>query len=261
MNALDISAQALLIAYLLILVPLAVVWYTEAPLKKRMGIAAGRMSLQLLLVALYLKFLFDRDLWWLNALWIIVMIVAANDAIMRGAGIQGTRAFLTLLPGFALVTLPILALVLVLVLRPDPIWQARYLIPIMGMLLGNSLRSNIIGLERCYSSLGKCEEQYVAALMMGASRKEALRPFWTESIVAALSPAVARMATMGLVSLPGMMTGQILGGSSPVLAIKYQIVIILAILASTALSVFTSLWLSRYTFFDSRDLLRRSLFR
>jgi putative ABC transport system permease protein len=123
------------------------------------------------------------------------------------------------------------------------------MIAIGGMLLGNSLRSNVVGLGDFYKSLQRDEQQYFYRLSLGATKFEALLPFAKQSFLAALNPTIATMATMGIVSLPGMMTGQILGGSVPLVAIKYQIAIMIAVLATSVLSIALSiLTTARYSF-------------
>ena len=105
------------------------------------------------------------------------------------------------------------------------------------MLLGNSLTGIIISINAFYRGIQDDESAYFQRLSLSASRKEALLPYYKNAIAASLNPTIASLETMGLVALPGMMTGQILGGSSPIVAIKYQIAIILAILIARYFSV------------------------
>jgi len=142
----------------------------------------------------------------------------------------------------------------------DFIFDARYMIAIGGMVLGNSLRSNVVGLGDFYQSLNKEEQFYFYRLSLGASRFEAMLPFAKRSFTSALNPTIATMATMGIVSLPGMMTGQILGGSVPLVAIKYQIAIMVAILASTVLSIALSILFTVNYSFNKAGVLNKSIF-
>ena len=135
------------------------------------------------------------------------------------------------------------------------------MIAIGGMVLGNSLRSNVVGLGDFYKAIRKDEQLYFYQLSLGATRFEALRSFAKRSFVAAMNPTIATMATMGIVSLPGMMTGQILGGSVPLVAIKYQIAIMIAILASTVLSVSLSIFFTVGKSFDKYGIMNKSIFR
>jgi putative ABC transport system permease protein len=124
------------------------------------------------------------------------------------------------------------------------------------MILGNCLQGNVIALERFYSAIKKNETEYTTYLMLGATRWEAARPYFREAIKAAINPTIAGMGTMGLVSLPGMMTGQILGGSEPWLAVKYQIAIMICIFTSTTLASIINLKLSIALAFNKFDVLK-----
>jgi len=127
------------------------------------------------------------------------------------------------------------------------------------MLLGNCMRGNILALERFYSAITKREREYITYLTMGSSFSEATAPFIREAIGPALAPTLSTMATLGIVSLPGMMTGQILGGSPPITAIKYQIAIMIAIFTAIVISVVVTLLLSMRSTFDEYRTLRKSV--
>jgi putative ABC transport system permease protein len=163
---------------------------------------------------------------------------------------------------FAAVSVGVLfasAYLLVLVIRPPLYYDARYLVPLAGMILGNCLQSNVIGLERFYAALKKNENEYLTYLLLGATRREAVRPYFREAVKAAVNPTLAGMATMGLVSLPGMMTGQILGGGEPWVAVKYQIAIMLCIFAGTTLTGILNLAFSLNIAFDAFDVLKADI--
>lgn len=141
------------------------------------------------------------------------------------------------------------------------IFDARYMIAIGGMVLGNSLRSNVVGLGDFYKSIYREEQLYFYKLSLGATKYEAMLPFIKKSFTAAINPTIATMATMGIVSLPGMMTGQILGGSVPLVAIKYQIAIMVAILASTMLSMALSIFFTVKFTFSKSGVLNKTIFK
>jgi putative ABC transport system permease protein len=168
-----------------------------------------------------------------------------------------------LVPAFISFTLPTFGIVLFLnyfVIGLSNIFSASYLVILSGMLLGNSLRGNIVGISHFYESLRKNEREYLFRLGLGISKKQALLPFLTQSVELALKPSFAAMATMGIVALPGMMTGVILGGASPEKAIKYQIMIMIAIVVSTISSVIMTLLLTGRTCFDEYGILKKEIF-
>ena len=134
--------------------------------------------------------------------------------------------------------------------RLEHLFDARYFVPISGMLLGNMLSTNVMALNSCYSGVEREKQLFQYLLGNGATLSEALAPFMREALIKSINPALASMAVMGLIALPGTMTGQILGGSSPNVAIKYQITIMVTTFASTLISVLLTLWISRKQSFD-----------
>ena len=148
-----------------------------------------------------------------------------------------------------------------LIVSLDNMFDAKYLIAIGGMILGNLLSGNIVGLNNFINNIKKMEKKYLAVLALGADRREALLPYIREGIQASVNPIIASIATIGLVSLPGMMTGQILGGASPVVAVKYQMAIMIAIFVTRILSIFLALFMTIRIGFDKYDMLRKDLFK
>jgi putative ABC transport system permease protein len=118
-----------------------------------------------------------------------------------------------------------------------------------------------VALNHYAASLNSRKPELQTALCFGATRLEATLPFLRESFQRAMTPTVTTVGTLGLVSLPGMMTGQLLGGSFPMVAIKYQIAIMIAIVTAGSLSIFLTLLMVTGRFFDDRDNIRLELFR
>jgi putative ABC transport system permease protein len=202
---------------------------------KSMVVAFIRMVIQLAFVALYLEYIFKLNNALINMLWILVMIIVANQAILRQSGLRFRVFFLSTFPAY-LITIGFIFLTFFIILDVHTLFSARYIIPLGGMILGNTLRGNIVALDRFFHSLFTREDEYIYYLSMGASVKEALQPFISEALKASLAPYIATIATLGLVSLPGMMTGQILGGASPLVAIQYQLMIMVAIFITATIS-------------------------
>jgi len=140
------------------------------------------------------------------------------------------------------------------------VFDARYLIVLGGMLLGNSLRGNIVGIDSFYRSIRKDVKKFLYVLSLGASHHEAMLPYMRESVRLALKPTIASMATMGIVALPGMMTGVILGGTSPEVAIKYQIMIMIGIIVSTVVSVVLTILMTMRVCFTKYGTLKKDIF-
>jgi putative ABC transport system permease protein len=260
MNIIDISSWHLAAGYALLGIPLGVMLWLRLPMLGQTLTAVARMTLQLLFVGFYLQFVFDLNKLWITGAWVVIMILVADVSIVRGCRLRLNRlaggVFLALLAG---TLVPLLAFVL-LVLQGTAGLDAQYVIPICGMILGNCLRADIIGIRTFYESLRKSEKSFQLDLAQGASLKEALHPFVRDSWQAAMAPTVASMATIGLVALPGMMTGVILGGGNPMTAIKYQIAIMIAIFSGTALTVILAIRLTAFNNFTAQGTLDRGLF-
>jgi putative ABC transport system permease protein len=183
----------------------------------------------------------------------------ANQTILRRSGLRFRVFFIVTMPAY-LITVAFCFLTFFIVLDVQTVFTARYIIPLGGMILGNILRGNIISLERLYHSLTRRQEEYIYYISMGASLREALIPFMGEALRSSIEPYLATISTMGLVSLPGMMTGQILGGASPLVAIQYQVMIMAAILVASSLSIFLVMTLSARVAFDPFGRLREKIF-
>lgn len=240
----DITWLDLALFMLLLSIPVAISHWLQLGIGRDIGIAVLRMTLQLLLVGIYLQFLFDLNSVWLNLTWLATMILIGASAILSGAKLPKRLLFLPILTSITLSLLPVLAILLLGLLQPTPTYSAQYLIPLAGMLLGNSLSGNIVALQRLFSALAENRSEYEGRLALGARPKQASMPFVQSALKQSLAPILASMATTGLVTLPGMMTGQILGGSDPMLAVKYQLIILLAIFVVLSVCVTTSLLLS-----------------
>lgn len=256
----EIAPWRLALAFLMAIVPLAIVLWYRVPLTGRILTALARMVAQLLFVGLYLKVVFDLDRAWLTLLWLAVMIVVADLSVIRGCGLRLSRlapaVFIALLAG----TLPPMLYFTGIVLARPEVLEAQYAIPIGGMVLGNCLRSVIVGMRHFLESLRRGEKPYLLALSQGATLREAALPNIQGAFAAALEPTIATVTTVGLVSLPGMMTGVILAGADPFRAVTYQMVIMLAILTGTAGTLWIGLLLVLKTAFTPYGVLDRTVF-
>lgn len=246
-----ISLWGLAAGYLLMLIPLAILLHLGVPILKQTGLALVRMTVQLLLVGFYLQIVFRWNNPWINLAWLAVMVVVADGSILRGCKLRARRLaaplFAAILAGTAV---PVLVFVVLILRRPN--WlDAQYVIPIAGMILGNCLRADIIGLKYFYETIRRSEKAYQLTLTQGARLHEAIRPYFRDALEAALLPTVASMATIGLVALPGMMTGVILAGADPMTAIRYQIAIMIAIFVGTTMAVYLGIRLTIGRSFDA----------
>ena len=256
----DLSIPSTISIFALLLIPVGIFVYLGLGLVRETLISAVRMAVQLMLVGLYLKYIFHLNNIWVNLLWVLVMMTAANSSILGKSGLRRRLFFWRSLAGVAISTLVVSGWFILVAIRPDPLYDARYVIPITGMILGNCQRSNVLSLERFFSGIRRNETEFMTYLMLGASLSEAVRPYLRDSVKAAVNPSISTMATMGIVSLPGMMTGQILGGAMPVEAIKYQVGIMICIFTSMVIAAIVNILLSLPIAFDEYQRLKTSIF-
>ena len=234
-------------------------WRLRLGIGNQMLIAALRSTAQLLLIGLVLKALFNSTNPWLVALLATVMLAVAGYEVMarqkyrlRGVWGYGTGAVSMFLSSFSIATMALLVL-----LQPEPWYRPQYAIPLLGMMLGNTMTGIAVSLDSLTRQTVEKLQQIEARLALGQTAAEAIGDIRRDALRSGLIPIVNSMATAGIVSLPGMMTGQILAGSPPMEAAKYQLMILFLIAAGTGLGSMAAVLLGSKRLFDSRARLRR----
>ncbi|PWD98066.1 ABC transporter permease [Marinilabilia rubra] len=246
----DIEIVDLLIGFSILVLPIIVFLYFRIRLIKDLLVSILRMIGQLFLVAVYLEWIFEKNNAWINSLWVVVMILIGAGTVLKRVKLNWKEyLFPFILAGFISMII-IDSFFLGLVLKLDYVFDARYFVPISGMVLGNSLNHNIVGLSTYFDGLSQKRELYYFILTNSGSKKKAILPFIQDALIKGLNPLLANMSVIGLISLPGMMTGQILGGASPVVAIKYQVMIMLAIFVGCTMTLVLSVLFSGRFLFD-----------
>jgi len=243
-SIIDISWWQLSSFLLILLIPIYINWHFKLGLSRDTALSVARMIAQLILVGFYLQYLFSINSILLNLLWLCLMMAIGASAIIKGAKLNYQRCYMPVLAGVACGLVPLLMILIFGLIAPTPYYSAQYLIPLAGMLLGNSLSGNIVALQHLFNGLEDKHLEYESYLALGASPVQATREFVQRSMRQSLMPILASMSTTGLVTLPGMMTGQILSGVNPMIAIKYQLIIMLAIFVMLTVSISVSLILT-----------------
>lgn len=259
-GTLDIPLIKMVLVYSLLIIPFLIMHKLKLKYTKQVLWAILRMTVQLTFVGLYLNYIFEMQNFLVTLLWIVVMLTITNFVVINRAGLKSKIFFAPTILSISISTFSILLFFVPFVISPNPTFDARYMIPVAGMVLGNALRANVISLERFYSSVHNAKEQHLTYLMMGASLEEAIAPHFRAAAKVAISPIIATIATAGISSLPGMMTGQILGGTFPIVAIKYQIAIMICIFTVMAISTYLNIRLSIKRAFDEFGMLREDIF-
>ncbi len=253
MGTIDIDYSSLGIGLLLMLIPIYFLWKYKTGLVKATVIGSIRMVVQLFFIGLYLRYLFYYDNPIINVLWVIIMVIVASETALTRTQLKRSILMIPISVGFLASAILIGLYFLGIVLQLNNVFSARYFIPIFGILLGNMLTSNVIALDAFYSGLQREQQLYYYLLGNGATRFEALAPFIRQALIKSFTPAIANMAVMGLVALPGTMIGQILGGSSPNVAVKYQLMIIIITVSASMLSLMITIALASQKSFDEYD--------
>jgi len=227
-------------------------------LERQLLIATLRMVVQLIFIGLVLKVLFALvSPWWTGLAALLMILFAGREIWARqerrlvgfwsyglGTGCMLLAASLVTL--FALTTQ----------IRPQPWYDPRYALPLLGMILGNTMTGISLGLHTLSTGLMRDRDAVEAQLMLGAARWQATLPAVRTALRSALMPIVNSMAATGLVFLPGMMTGQILAGAEPMLAVRYQMLIMFLIAGGTGLGALSAVLGGAYRLTDARHRLR-----
>lgn len=254
-TTIPISNYQLAFTVLLILITGGVSVVLKLGLLKSLIWGTIRTFVQLTLVGYALTYIFK-----VNNLGLIIIIItlmcyiASRTAVKRVPNVPNyptMLAFASLLASTYLVG----AIVIGLVISPEPWYSARIAIPIFGMILGNSMNGIALSLDRLYSEVRAHSSEIEAMLTFGATPWEAIHPCVREAIKAGMTPTINSLMIVGLVSLPGMMTGQILGGAAPQEAVRYQIVVMLMVAAAVAIGCLILVGLFYKTFFNQDGAL------
>ncbi len=256
----DLSYLDLAIGLGLILIVAGLSRWEQLKLEGDIAVAAVRTLFQLLAVGYVLKYIFTVHHPALILLAIVVMIVVAARTV-TGRQKKQTRE-LSFLVGFAMTAGSGISLFVAtqIMLQIKPWYEPHYLIPLAGMVIGNSMNGATLAIERIDSEIDLRKSEIEAYLALGATAKQAAASCIRAAMKAALIPTVNSMMVVGIVSLPGMMTGQILSGTSPFIAVKYQIVIMYLIAFSVAVSAYILTKLRFRRYFTPDHQLRDGVF-
>jgi putative ABC transport system permease protein len=252
----------LILPALLVVMDGALSLFLRLKLERQLAIATVRMVLQLVLVGYVLTFLFAAvsPLWTALAALIMVLfasreIVARQKRRLPGIWSYGLGAGCTLLASGTVTMFALLT-----ELRPDPWYHPRYVLPLLGMILGNTMTGISLGLDVLTNGVVRERAAVEACLALGGTRYQALLPVLRDAIWSGLMPTINAMAAIGLVSVPGMMTGQILAGVEPIDAVKYQLLIMFLIAGGTGLGTLAAVMGGARLLTDHRHRLRLDRF-
>ena len=258
MKAIPLDLLDLALAGVLVLLNGGLSLALQLGLARQLAIATVRMIVQLALIGLVLTWLFETVSPWLTALAALTMVLFAGNEIrlrqarrLRGFWAYGLGTSCMLLAAGVVTVFALTTQV-----QPDPWYHPRFALPLLGMILGNTMTGISLGLDTLTTGLVRERNAVEAQIALGATRREALLPVTRSALRAALMPIINSMAATGLVALPGMMTGQILAGAPPAEAVRYQILIMFLIAGGTGFGTLAAVWLGSRRLFDERERLR-----
>jgi putative ABC transport system permease protein len=229
-------------------------------LERRLLIAAVCTVVQLLCIGFVLEWVFRLNRWYVVLAMMSIMTLVAGVAAIQRTGFRYPGIWVRSVSATWASSWLVGMLALFVIVRVRPWYTPQYAIPLLGMILGNTLNGVSLGLDRFGNELSGRRDEVESLLALGATRWEAVRRPIQQSVKTGLIPTINAMMVVGIVSLPGMMTGQLLAGTSPVEAVKYQIVIMFLIASGTALGTVLVVLLSfRRLFNDDHQFVRALL--
>jgi putative ABC transport system permease protein len=257
MNAIiDLTVWQVTLAYVFVLIVLAIVKVRGIKREKEIVISSVRMTLQLILTGYILVYVFHNPNPFITGGIILLMeTFAVYTVFKKFKGKLSNHLKKVIAFSMSIGTLSCLLYFLLVVVRISPWYDPQYFVPIAGMLIGNSMTGISLGVKSLLEGMTTQKTMVEEALILGATPQAATRSIINNTFDAAIMPTINSMVGMGIVFLPGMMTGQILSGTLPTTAIAYQIAIMLGILGAVALTVIIMLQLGYRTFFNKEDQL------
>jgi putative ABC transport system permease protein len=252
LSTLDLGIAALLVLALALLS-----MRLKAGISRQLLIAAARTAIQLTLIGLVLKTLFANvHLAWVTLMALFMLLVAGREVMVRQKRrFRGWWGYALGTVSMFLSSFTVAVFTLVVILGETPWYTPQYAIPLLGMLLGNTMNGIAIAMDRLTTTAWDQREIIEARLMLGQSWDQAISAIRQQAVSSGLIPIINAMAAAGVISLPGMMTGQILAGAPPVEAVKYQILIMFLITVGTGLGTLSAVTIGSRRLFDARQRL------
>lgn len=255
-DVINLSNTQLLMSYIFVIVAMILTTINGINRNKEFIIGTIRMTIQLFIAGYVLVYVFESSSLVLSAAMILLMEIFSIFNIVNPKKDVLSKGMIGIIALSQIVgTLLTLGFFMVIVVRPTPVYNPQYLIPLGGMIIGNSMTGINLALNNLLKSVEDGRVNVEGALMLGASPRMAMNKIIQNAFDTAILPSLNSIKNMGIISLPGMMTGQILGGVSPMIAIRYQIAIMTAIMSSVAISIFLFLQLGYRNLFNDQDQL------
>ncbi len=255
-SVIQLNIYQIIFGYLFIMVIFTLIRFKNIKRGKQISISCIRMTFQLVLTGFLLQHIIKNPNPFATLSIIVLMESFAIHTVFKKFGSRISKP-LKKVVAISLVggTLTSLLYFLLVVIQIKPWYLPQYFIPIAGMIVGNGMNGVALAINSMTEGMTTQKSLIEEALVLGATPKAATEHILTSAFDASIMPTINTMLGMGIIFLPGMMTGQILSGTNPMTAITYQIIIMLGILGAASLSVFIMIQLGYKTFFNKEDQL------
>lgn len=247
----QISIYSFASIYLLLILILLLMKTAKIHKTKELLVASVLMTVQLVLAGYILTYLLKNPYPLFTLLYFIVMLSFAARRIFSQK-IQLNNRFKICIALSFIITNTLIPIFFIVFVADQNFFNPQYTIPITGMLIGNSMTGFNLALKSLQDNIKNNQDSIQCLLMLGVHPKKILMPHINSSFETALIPTINSMLSMGIVSLPGMLTGQILAGASPNSAILYQITITIAIASTVCLSIFSGLYFGQKFLYNKK---------
>lgn len=253
-NAMDFTVWQVGFAYAFLLIVLVIVHIKKIPRRKLILISTIRMTLQLILVGYILVYVLDNPNPLVTVGIVFVMLSFAVINVYQRTKPTIQIDFKKMIALAMLIGVSInLVYFMFVILQLDPWYDPQYFIPVSGMIIGKTMTGVSLGINNLLTSMKDKQDKIEGSLMLGASPKVASKSIINEAFDEAMLPTINAMVGMGIIFLPGMMTGQIIAGQSPLVAVKYQISVMLGVMGTVSITVLIFLHLAYKVFFNERN--------
>ena len=235
----------ILFASILMLLAIGIAAWNRVGAERDLTIGGVRAAVQLIAVGYVLHLVFELNTLWAQLLVLLVMTVIASWTA-RGRAKEVRRVFRLAFIGITAGTIVSIGVLLATgVIEPVP----RFLIPLGGMVIGNTMTATALVLERFHSELVSNRKKVEFALSMGFPSVEASRDYLRKAVRAAMTPIMNTLKIVGIIQLPGAMTGMLMAGATPIEAARYQLIVMYMIASAVSVSAVTAIVLARHQFF------------
>ncbi|MDD2414255.1 MAG: ABC transporter permease [Eubacteriaceae bacterium] len=253
-GAVQINLIQFALIYLLLIIILIIMKKCHIHQTKLLAVASMRMTVQLILAGLILTYILNHPHPLFTVSYIAAMLIFSVVRVYRKSPGLNPRFKRIIFISMSFSGIAVLAYFVCAVIGKN-FFDPQYTIPISGMVFGNAMTGMNLGLKTFFDSIKDNRDKVKVLTNLGATPQKILLPFVNNALETALLPTLNNMVGMGIIALPGMMTGQILSGTPPTTAILYQIAVMIAICTAVCLSVFCSLYFGYQTLYDDQNCI------